>query len=92
VNEYLLNVSEYLLDRTVMQRYPLAADLYTLASRHERFPVAAIETMAGDLPLVATDAPHVPDILAENEQSGGLVAEIPFPVLSLTRMYRLSSS
>lgn len=66
-------VKEYILDRTMMRRYLLAADVYTLPSRHEGFPVAPIEAMACGLPVVATDAPGVPDILAEGEQFGGVV-------------------
>jgi starch synthase len=66
-------VNEYILDRAVMRRYLLAADLYTLPSRHEGFPVAPIEAMACGLPIVATDAPGIPDILVEGERSGGLM-------------------
>lgn len=64
---------EFINDRTVMQQYLSAADVYTLASRQEGFPVAPIEAMACGLPVVAADAPGVPDILAEGEVSGGLV-------------------
>jgi starch synthase len=66
-------VDEYVRDRTAIRRYLSAADVYTLPSRHEGFPVAPIEAMACGLPVVATDAPGVPDILEGGEDSGGLV-------------------
>jgi starch synthase len=64
---------EFVNDRSVIQRYLSAADVYTLPSRLEGFPIAPIEAMASGLPVVAADAPGVPDILEEGEVSGGLV-------------------
>ncbi|WP_089128832.1 glycosyltransferase family 4 protein [Tolypothrix sp. NIES-4075] len=64
---------EYVRDRTTIRRYLSAADVYTLPSRHEGFPVAPIEAMSCSLPVVAADAPGVPDILEGGEASGGLV-------------------
>lgn len=69
----VLWVDEYVRDRTAIQRYLSAADVYTLSSRHEGFPVAPIEAMCCSLPVVAADAPGVPDILEGGEASGGLV-------------------
>ncbi len=69
----VLWVDEYVLDRATIRRYLSAVDVYTLPSRHEGFPVAPIEAMACSLPLVAADAPGVPDILENGEASGGLV-------------------
>jgi starch synthase len=66
-------LNEFVNDRTVIQRYLSAADVYSLASRQEGFPVAPIEAMACNLPVVAADAPGVPDILEGGEVSGGLV-------------------
>jgi starch synthase len=39
-------LNEFVNDRTVIQRYLSAADVYSLASRQEGFPVAPIEAMA----------------------------------------------
>lgn len=69
----VLWVDEYVRDRTAIQRYLCAGDVYTLPSRYEGFPVAPIEAMACGLPVVAADAPGVRDILELGEASGGLV-------------------
>ena len=69
----VLWVDRYVRDREEIRRYLSAADVYTLPSRHEGFPVAPIEAMACGLPIVATDAPGVPDILENGEASGGLI-------------------
>lgn len=66
-------VDQFVRDRTLIQQYLCAADVYTLPSRHEGFPVAPVEAMACGLPVVAADAPGVPDILEEGEVHGGLV-------------------
>jgi starch synthase len=63
-------IDEYVRDRDLMQQYLSAADLYTLASRHEGFPVAPIEAMACGLPIVATRAPGIPDIVGQEEVGG----------------------
>lgn len=68
----VMRVDEYVRDRARIRQYLSAADLYTLSSRHEGFPVAPIEAMACGLPVVATDAQGIPDILGR-ETSGGLI-------------------
>lgn len=65
--------NEYIRDRTTIQHYLSAADVYTLPSRHEGFPVAPIEAMSCGLPVVATDASGIPDILPHLELSGGII-------------------
>ncbi|HYI07975.1 MAG TPA: glycosyltransferase family 4 protein [Thermoanaerobaculia bacterium] len=62
-------IDEYLNDRDAIRRHLSAADVYAFPSRHEGFPVAPLEAMALQLPVVASDA--VPDLL--DEDSGVLV-------------------
>jgi starch synthase len=64
---------EFVNDRAIIRCYLSAADVYTLTSRQEGFPIAPLEAMACGLPIVAADAPGVPDILEGGEQSGGIV-------------------
>lgn len=66
-------LSNYTTDRTLIRRWLSAADVYVTASRVEGMPVAPLEAMACGLPLVATDAQGLPDILARGEVSGGLM-------------------
>ena len=66
-------LNEFVNDRAVIQQYLSAADVYTLPSRQEGFPVAPVEAMSCGLPLVAADAPGVLDILERGEASGGIV-------------------
>ncbi len=80
----ILWIDEYVRDRDLMQQYLSAADLYTLASRHEGFPVAPIEAMACSLPIVATRAPGIPDILGREETGGLMVPCNDAPALAKT--------
>jgi glycosyltransferase involved in cell wall biosynthesis len=71
--ETVLWVDEYIRDRTRLWQYLSTADVYAMASRHEGFPVAPIEAMACELPVVATDVPGIAEILKGGEASGGFV-------------------
>lgn len=69
----LLWLSGYTTDRTVVRRWLSAADVYVTAARIEGMPVAPLEAMACGLPVLASDAQGLPDILVEREASGGLL-------------------
>jgi glycosyltransferase involved in cell wall biosynthesis len=66
-------VDEWVLDTERLRTLLCAGDVYAFPSRHEGFPVAPLEAMACGLPVVATDAQGVPDILEGGEASGGLL-------------------
>jgi glycosyltransferase involved in cell wall biosynthesis len=66
-------LNKFVSDRALIQQYLTAADVYTLPSRQEGFPVAPIEAMSCGLPVVAADAPGIPDILEGGETSGGII-------------------
>ncbi|MGG6293245.1 glycosyltransferase family 4 protein [Leptolyngbya sp. AN02str] len=64
---------EFVNDQPTIRQYLSAADVYVMASRQEGFPIAPLEAMACGLPIVAADAPGVPDILEQGEASGGVM-------------------
>jgi starch synthase len=72
-------LSGYTTDRGFLRQWLSAADVYVTASRIEGMPVAPLEAMACGLPVVATDAQGLPDILAEGEASGGLLVRKETP-------------
>jgi glycosyltransferase involved in cell wall biosynthesis len=69
----VLWIDDFIHDPAVMRRYLSAADVYAFASRYEGFPIAPLEAMACGLPIVATDVEGIPEILAHEQASGGLV-------------------
>jgi starch synthase len=66
-------LSDYTLDRSKIRWWLSAADVYVSASRIEGMPVAPLEAMACSLPIVASDAQGIADILEDGELSGGLM-------------------
>ena len=69
----VLWLDKYVTDRTALQNFLCASDVYAFPSMYEGFPVAPIEAMACGLPMVAAEASGVPDILKGGEVSGGLL-------------------
>lgn len=72
-------VDEYITDRERLRRHLAAGDIAVLPSRHEGFPVAPVEALACGLPVVATDAPGVAEILEGEEASGGVIVPCEDP-------------
>jgi glycosyltransferase involved in cell wall biosynthesis len=66
-------IDRYVFDRRELWSYLHAADVYTIPSRREGFAVAILEAMACGLPVVATDAPGVVDVIPRGEADGGLI-------------------
>lgn len=68
-------IDEFVHDRNRLRQYLSAADVYTLPSRAEGFPVSPVEAMACGLPIVAADAAGISDILEGGELSGGIIVD-----------------
>ncbi|MBE9228322.1 glycosyltransferase family 4 protein [Phormidium sp. LEGE 05292] len=66
-------LDEFVSSREKIQKYLSAANVYTLPSRLEGFPVAPIEAMACQLPVVATEVAGIPEILGSGAASSGLM-------------------
>ncbi|MDW6022002.1 glycosyltransferase family 4 protein [Mesorhizobium sp. BAC0120] len=82
-------LSDYTTDRSLLRRWLSAADAYVTASRIEGMPVAPLEAMACGLPVVASEAQGLPDILANGEASGGLLVRREAPDEIADRLRRL---
>ncbi|MGG6896958.1 glycosyltransferase family 4 protein [Rhizobium sp. BR 315] len=82
-------LSSYTTDRTLIRRWLSAADVYVTASRVEGMPVAPLEAMACGLPVIASDAQGLPDILADGEASGGLMVRQEQPEEIVRALVRL---
>jgi glycosyltransferase involved in cell wall biosynthesis len=66
-------VNRFEHDRKVLRRYICAADISVLPSRIEGFPVAPLEAMACEVPIIGSDIPPFSDILENGTASGGLI-------------------
>jgi len=66
-------LDEFVSDREKIKKYLCAANVYTLPSRLEGFPIAPIEAMACQLPVVATEVAGIPEIVGSGAVSSGLI-------------------
>jgi starch synthase len=83
-------ISDYVTDPPLIRRWLSAADAYVTLSRTEGMPVAPLEAMACSLPVVASDAHGLADILSGGEASGGLLVAQERPDLAAQAMTRLA--
>jgi glycosyltransferase involved in cell wall biosynthesis len=79
-------LNEFVSSRTTLQTYLSAATVYTLPSRIEGFPVAPVEAMSCNLPVVATDVPGIGEILEFGEASGGIIVPKEDPMALATAL------
>jgi starch synthase len=79
----------YDTDRTRLRTWLSAADIYVSASRLEGMPVAPLEAMACGLPVVATDAKGLSDIIAGEEAHGGTLVPRDDPAALAAGIARL---
>ena len=82
-------IDSYTNDRPLLRRWLSAADIYVSASRVEGMPVAPLEAMACGLPVVATDAQGVSDIIGEDERNGGILVARDDPAALASAIERL---
>ncbi len=66
-------IDAFCTDPSTLRTYLSAADVYAFPSRHEGFPVAPVEAMACELPVVAADSSGVRDIFGDSDHHGGLI-------------------
>jgi glycosyltransferase involved in cell wall biosynthesis len=79
----------YVVDRFLMSRFLHAADVYVMASRQEGFPVAPLEAMASGLPVVASDAPGLAEIVVDAAKPVGFLVPREEPAALANALCRL---
>ena len=87
-------IDRFISDRNLLSLYLNAADLYTLPSRKEGFPLAPLEAMACGLPVVMADAAGIRDILPKEAANGGIIVpieDVDALALAISRLLRDSS-
>ncbi len=82
-------VNRMIHDPHELRTYLGAADVYVIPSRHEGFAVAPIEAMACGLPVVASDAGGMIDIVGSGAEGAGIVVRREDPVALAAALHEL---
>jgi starch synthase len=69
----VFRINKWVHDTALLRQYLGCADIFVFASRYEGFALAPMEAMACGLPVVASAANGMPDILEDGWNSGGIV-------------------
>ena len=75
----VIHLNKWIHDTAVLRRYLGCADVFLFPSRYEGFAIAPMEAMACGLPIVASDASGIRDLLPEGWHSGGIVVPCDDP-------------
>jgi glycosyltransferase involved in cell wall biosynthesis len=65
--------SSFVGDPAAIRTLLSAADVYVFPSRREGFPVSPIEALAASLPVVASDAPGLREIVGSGDDAAGII-------------------
>jgi glycosyltransferase involved in cell wall biosynthesis len=82
-------IDELLTSPAAILGHLAAADVYVFPSRHEGFPVALVEAIACGLPVVASDASGVQEILGIPPDGAGVVVAREDPAALADALARL---
>ena len=75
----VVRINTWVHDNLLLRQYLGCADLFLFASRYEGFPLAPMEAMACGLPVVASAASGMQEILQDGWDSGGVVVPCKDP-------------
>ena len=85
----VIHVNKWVHDTAILRRYLGCADVFVFASRYEGFPIAPMEAMACGLPVVASNASGMQDLLPDGWHSGGIVVPCENPQAIAVETLRL---
>jgi glycosyltransferase involved in cell wall biosynthesis len=87
----VMRINKWIHDTTVLRQYLGCADVFVFASRYEGFPLAPMEAMACGLPVVASAASGMQEIIYDGWNSGGIVVPCKDPQALSREILRLLS-
>jgi len=85
----VVRINKWVHDTVLLRQYLGCADLFLFASRYEGFPLAPMEAMACGLPVVASGASGMHEILKDGWHSGGIVVPCNDPGALASEAVRL---